>query len=83
MYDGQWVNDKKSGYGECTFENSDCYAGQWLDNVPHGEGVFTWQSGTGVLGNWVCGKIEGEALYRDHEGVYHKKLFSNGVEKLS
>lgn len=30
-YDGDWVEDKKSGYGIYTWEDGQVYDGNWLD----------------------------------------------------
>ena len=32
MYDGDWVEDVREGYGVFTWANGDIYKGHWKDN---------------------------------------------------
>jgi len=38
VYEGQWNNDDKTGYGKMTYEDGDNYEGQWRNNERDGKG---------------------------------------------
>ena len=40
VYDGEWINDQKSGYGKFIFANGNQYTGEFLNSKKHGKGVF-------------------------------------------
>ena len=39
-YKGNWVNDKKHGYGQYNFNNGDIYIGEFRNDKIDGKGVF-------------------------------------------
>lgn len=39
MYDGDWVDDKRTGKGNCVIRGRETYSGQWKDGKFHGRGV--------------------------------------------
>lgn len=45
MYDGEWVDGTKDGYGVWKGKNGDSYIGEWKNSKAHGYGVHTWPSG--------------------------------------
>lgn len=44
IYDGNWEDNDKSGYGMYTYPNGDTYEGEWKDDQKHGIGVYTYKS---------------------------------------
>ena len=32
MYDGNWINDKRNGYGVFSYSEGDIYQGNWIDD---------------------------------------------------
>lgn len=57
-YEGDWENDKCSGFGEATFAKGWFYSGNWLDNVFEGHGVLN-AGDFRYSGNWSKGKKNG------------------------
>ena len=59
LFDGEWKNNKKNGYGQSfTEEGLARYHGEWKDDLPHGEGMlFNEECDIVYEGEWVCGKI--------------------------
>lgn len=54
IYQGQYVNGKRTGYGIYTFETGEVYKGNWKDNFRHGEGTLYNKKGKVVSnGPWV------------------------------
>ena len=44
-YVGNWLKDKKSGYGVLTFSGGDVYQGTFKDDKMSGQGIYTWKDG--------------------------------------
>ena len=40
VYQGDYVNNKKQGYGVYIWPNGKKYLGNWINNEPHGNGVY-------------------------------------------
>lgn len=45
IYDGEWLNDKKKGFGTYTYVDGDKYEGSWDNDKKNGQGVFTFANG--------------------------------------
>jgi len=41
-YEGQWIGDKRHGFGKQEFPNGDTYVGYYQANLPSGQGKFTY-----------------------------------------
>ena len=53
VFDGDWVEGKRTGFGVMQLANGDCYEGEWTDDVKHGKGVFYYEAkGTRYDGVW-------------------------------
>ena len=39
-YEGEYINDKKNGFGIYTFANGDYYKGNFLNDQRHGYGIM-------------------------------------------
>ncbi|CAE7601951.1 CTR1 [Symbiodinium sp. KB8] len=49
-FEGEFVEDRKQGWGSFFFENGDAYEGQWFNDRQHGRGVFAhWAPDEGIL----------------------------------
>ena len=44
IFDGNWEDNDKSGYGTYTYPNGDVYEGSWKDDQKHGVGSYTYTS---------------------------------------
>ena len=40
LYQGQYENDRKHGYGTFAWNNGRQYAGWWVNGMEHGEGTY-------------------------------------------
>jgi hypothetical protein len=45
VYDGEWDQGLKQGYGIWKGINKDSYIGEWNVSKAHGYGVHTWPNG--------------------------------------
>ncbi|MDQ3015086.1 MAG: hypothetical protein M3Q73_04440 [bacterium] len=59
-YEGNWVDDKRSGYGEQTWAAGAeyiSYKGNWENDTLHGEGTMLYSSGLIYSGQHANGKF--------------------------
>lgn len=54
MYEGEFKNDMKNGYGVYHFSENKKYEGNWLNDKPHGDGVLE-ENGVRKTGVWNQG----------------------------
>ena len=52
IYNGDWVNGKRTGYGLYNWPNGDQYNGQFKHNKMHGSGKMTYANGKVKNGRW-------------------------------
>jgi len=53
---GQYVEDKKEGYGVFKWADGKMYKGHWKDGKQHGKGILVDQEGKETEAEWVEGK---------------------------
>ena len=72
-YDGTWLDDKKTAYGEYRFANKDVYKGQWVADGRNGEGTIFYFDNPifSVEGVWKDGQMDGRAT---------KTVFREGMD---
>lgn len=46
VYEGEYVNDKKEGYGVFKWASGNVYEGMFKDDERHGKGKMTWTDGS-------------------------------------
>ena len=55
MYEGDYENDRKHGYGIYTWNDGKQYEGWWQNGKQHGEGIYR-KDGRDRRGIWEDGK---------------------------
>lgn len=91
IYEGNWVNDTKQGYGVYKdIENGNCihiYKGNWLDDEESGYGILTLNDileedimTTVYKGEWLNGKRSGFGIEIDPDGTEYKGMWENNLE---
>ena len=58
VFEGNWENNVKHGYGKITWANGDVYEGNFKNNVRHGYGKMTMANGGVVEGEWIKGELQ-------------------------
>uniref|UniRef100_A0A087Y613 Radial spoke head 10 homolog B n=1 Tax=Poecilia formosa TaxID=48698 RepID=A0A087Y613_POEFO len=59
-YDGDWVVNKREGWGERGYPSGNTYTGEWKNNLRHGEGTMNWTKlGQQYVGSWKDGVQHG------------------------
>ena len=59
-YDGNFVENKKDGYGEITYSDEKSYKGEFKKDERHGTGSLVINAQTYYTGQWESGKMHGE-----------------------
>lgn len=57
IYEGEWRDDKRHGYGVIKCTGSYTYYGQWVGNARTGYGVLVGENGTKEEGQWHNGVL--------------------------
>ena len=77
VYDGEWLDKKKHGYGRYKYPSGSTYEGQWKNNVKDGMGVYTYGKGGSYAGEFKRGKFEGTGIRVLRTGVVKAGLWEN------
>ncbi|XP_034510858.1 alsin isoform X4 [Ailuropoda melanoleuca] len=78
MFIGQWVMDKKAGYG--VFDDitrGEKYMGTWQDDVCQGNGVVVTQFGLYYEGNFHLNKMMGNGVLLSEDDTIYEGEFSD------
>ncbi|XP_049743812.1 alsin isoform X1 [Elephas maximus indicus] len=78
MFIGQWVMDKKAGYG--VFDDitrGEKYMGMWQDDVCQGNGVVVTQFGLYYEGNFNLNKMMGNGVLLSEDDTIYEGEFSD------
>lgn len=57
VYEGEYLNDKKNGYGRYRWGNGIIYEGHFKNDLKHGEGKIIYENGKVVSHTWNKGHI--------------------------
>ncbi|XP_077573347.1 alsin isoform X2 [Stigmatopora nigra] len=78
VFIGQWVHDKKTGYG--VFDDitkGEKYIGMWQDNIRHGTGVVVTQFGLYYEGSFKDNKMTGTGILLSEDDTTYEGDFSD------
>lgn len=42
FYEGDWMSNKRHGYGVRRYRSGNVYEGEWANNNRHGQGIMRW-----------------------------------------
>lgn len=78
VYEGEWKNDCKNGFGVYKYINGAIYEGEWKNDYQDGFGIYLYADGSYYEGIWKEHKMHGEGIYVDIKGRKWKGIFQNG-----
>ncbi len=55
IYEGEFQNGFRSGFGKMTYSNGNIYIGKWAIDKEHGSGIMTYKNGSIYNGSWIFG----------------------------
>lgn len=77
VYEGEWVNGVRSGWGKQVWVDSACYEGIWVDGKAHGRGVYKYPNGALYEGSWKEGKKFGFGRCTYQHGAVYEGEWNN------
>lgn len=88
IYEGEWVNDRRTGHGILKVNGVYTYYGQWEDNRRTGYGVVVYEitegEGKGGGGGRKLEEMKQEGLWNDgklEQPIKHKLFMKNDLEQ--
>ncbi|CAA9987529.1 protein kinase, putative [Plasmodium knowlesi strain H] len=79
VYEGEWIENAKSGYGTLYNEQGIVYSGEWLNNISHGFGC-TYTNEQLFLGTYKFGLMDGVGILKKNTS-YNFCLFQSNRKK--
>ena len=77
-YEGEFKDDKLTGYGCYKWNNNHIYNGQFLNGNMNGIGYYTWPEGGYYKGNYINNIKEGKGEFMWPDGRIFKGNFKEG-----
>lgn len=65
IFNGQWKNGERNGYGVKICTDGQRYEGYWKDDKEHGYGKHIGADSSTYEGEWIKGKAEGYGVFKD------------------
>ena len=81
QYEGEYVNDKKEGYGVFKWASGNVYRGQYRNDEREGIGEMRWTDGSVYVGMWIRGIQHGYGKMIFPDGAMKEGYFDNNVYK--
>ena len=76
-YEGQYLTDKKNGYGIYKWRDGTMYEGEFLNDLKHGEGFITYGDGRKAELEWFEGSVAKKDARRARRGSNHSNMSRN------
>lgn len=77
-YEGEFDNDKITGYGHYIWSNKHEYIGDFIEGEMHGKGKYIWPDGNEYEGEYIKNIKEGNGQFKWNNGAIFKGNFHNG-----
>ena len=87
IYEGNFLNYTKNGFGKYSFSKNEYYEGEFLDNKFQGEGKYQFPDGSFDIGQFANNKLNGLASKYDargilvEHGIYKNDVLAKAVKK--
>ena len=78
FYEGEFTNDKITGYGHYIWPNEHEYIGDFIDGEMNGKGKYKWPDGSEYEGEYVNNKREGKGIFKWSNGTIFEGKFHDG-----
>jgi hypothetical protein len=77
-YEGEFLNNKRHGYGINRWANGEVYKGSWKDDKRHGTGVTLFPNGGRYEGEYQGNRRQGRGVYFKPGGSYVAGFWRDG-----
>ena len=78
FYEGEFFNDKITGYGHYIWPNKHEYIGDFKDGEMNGIGKYKWPDGSEYEGEYINNKREGKGIFKWSNGTIFEGQFHDG-----
>eukprot|EP00543_Licmophora_paradoxa_P003542 CAMPEP_0202451392 /NCGR_PEP_ID=MMETSP1360-20130828/9840_1 /ASSEMBLY_ACC=CAM_ASM_000848 /TAXON_ID=515479 /ORGANISM="Licmophora paradoxa, Strain CCMP2313" /LENGTH=873 /DNA_ID=CAMNT_0049069961 /DNA_START=48 /DNA_END=2669 /DNA_ORIENTATION=+ len=78
FYHGEFMHDKRDGFGEYHWIDSTQYHGEWKEDQRHGHGKFMYPNGDVFEGQFINGVREGPGRFDFADGQLFEGRFGEG-----
>ena len=79
MYEGQYKNNMKNGFGIFKWGTGNLYIGHYVNDEREGIGQMTWCDGRMYIGEWKNGFQHGYGKFYSPDGNLKEGLFEKNV----
>ena len=80
IYEGEWVEDRREGYGKLVSTAGFLFDGYWKDNLAHGRGRLININGDMYEGDWLNGKYHGKGTFIGLNGYQYTGDWSHDMQ---
>ncbi len=81
IYEGEFKNNKREGYGKYIWEDGEYYIGEYKNGLANGKGKIYYKNGSiKYEGDFVNDKFEGYGKYIWENGEYYIGEWKNGLK---
>lgn len=63
LYEGEFADDNREGFGTYVFGTGGYYEGEWLQNKRVGKGIMKFSDGSKYIGEWKRNKRDGSGVF--------------------
>ena len=77
IYEGNFIEQKRNGFGNYKFKNGDQYIGEWLNDKPNGKGKYKWANGDVYHGDFEESFQTGKGIFEFKGGEKYVGEFLN------
>ena len=82
LYEGDFKNDKKEGYGKVYYKKlKDTYEGEFKNNNITGNGTYKWYDGESYTGSFLNGNMNGKGIYKWPDGKKYEGDYVNNIKE--
>ena len=81
LYKGEFLGEKRHGFGVCVFSNKEKYEGLWNNDYMHSIGKYTYNDGSTYSGDFRNGVAQGIGTYTyKNKDIYKGQFINNKKE---
>jgi len=94
LYIGQWLNNKRHGFGTYIFgladwkenqhteywlrDNTENYSGEFVNDLYQGQGTFRWPNGSKYVGGFFANDKHGQGIFYYETGTMRRQTWNYG-----
>ncbi|CAK70006.1 unnamed protein product (macronuclear) [Paramecium tetraurelia] len=81
VYQGDWIGNKREGYGILKWPDGSEYQGEWKNNKANGQGKFIYADGDFYEGQWENDKQNGQGIFQSQNGGKYEGQWKDDLQQ--